>query len=235
MFQLSSKTKRGKLVCQQLKNYDNTNKLNGSNRVRMKSSKTSCGMSTHAVFITVSQIPAQCAPNFLEVAVQTESTILQPSEPNLKVVNQQFQLVVALEKALLAVKPYRKVVSDIAANDDKIRCYTGLASHAVFHSLLECMQPKVEVAHSTHSEPEIGRKMKLTCEEQFVTVTVLIQLSPGVINSRYCPEIQSISCHNFQGVFHLDKNLSCSIKSDIPMALKTKCLSMVASHVGHVR
>ena len=175
------KIKRGKLVCQQLKNYDNTNKLNGSHRVRMKSSKTSCGMSTHAVFITVSQIPAQCAPNFLEVAVQTESTILQPSEPNLKVVNQQFQLVVALEKALLVVKPYRKVVSDIAANDDKIRCYTGLASHAVFHSLLECMQPKVEVAHSTHSEPEIGRKMKLTCEEQLVTVTVLIQLSLGLL------------------------------------------------------
>ena len=73
------------------------------------------------------------------------------------------------------------MVSDIAANDDKIRCYTGLASHAVFHSLLECMQPKVEVAHSTHSEPEIGRKMKLTCEEQFVTVTVLIQLSLGLL------------------------------------------------------
>ena len=221
MFQLSSKTKRGKLVCQQLKNYDNTNKLNGSHRVRMKSSKTSCGMSTHAVFITVSQIPAQCAPNFLEVAVQTESTILQPSEPNLKVVNQQFQLVVALEKALLVVKPYRKVVSDIAANDDKIRCYTGLASHAVFHSLLECMQPKVEVAHSTHSEPEIGRKMKLTCEEQFVTV--LIQLSLGLLTVDIAQRFKVSPAIIFR-VFSTRIRISAA-----------KCLSVVASHVGHVR
>lgn len=123
--------------------------------------------------------------------------------------------------ALLAVKPDRKAVSDIAVNDDKIRCYTGLASHAVFHSLLECMQPKVEVAHSTHSEPEIGRKMKLTCEEQFVTV--LIQLSLGLLTVDIAQRFKVSPAIIFR-VFSTRIRISAA-----------KCLSVVASHVGHVR
>ena len=104
--------------------------------------------------------------------------LLQSSKASLKVANQRLQLkVVALDRALLAVKHDRRVISHITTNDDKVKFYTGLPSCAVFHFLLECMQPKVEEVHHATGETELGRIMNLNnYEEQFLTVLMRLHL-----------------------------------------------------------
>ena len=125
----------------------------------------------------MNQSPGQCVPTVSETPVQTDSIILLPDEVDLKVVNQHLQQkVVELERTLLVVKPDRRWVSDITTNDGKIRFYTGLPSCAVFRSLLEYMQPKVE---EVHHKTELGRKMKLTYAEQFLAV--LMRLCLGLL------------------------------------------------------
>jgi len=78
--------------------------------------------------------------------------------------------VVELEWTLLGVKPDSRWVSDITTNDGKIRFYTGLPSCAVFRSLLEYMQTKVEGVYRAPVGTELGRKMKLTYAEHFLAV-----------------------------------------------------------------
>ena len=134
-------------------------------------------LSSSSCVAGMNQSPGQCVPTVSETAVQTDSIVLLPEEVDLKVVNQHLQQkVVELERTLLVVKPDRRWVSDITTNDGKIRFYTGLPSCAVFRSLLEYMQPKVE---EVHRKTELGRKMKLTYAEQFLAM--LMRLCLGLL------------------------------------------------------
>ena len=131
-------------------------------------------LSSSSCVAEMNQSPGQCVLTVSETAVQTDSIVLLPDEVDLKVVNQHLQQkVVELERTLLVVKPDRRWVSDITTNDGKIRFYTGLPSCAVFRSLLEYMQPKVE---EVHRKTELGRKMKLTYAEQFLAVLMRLRL-----------------------------------------------------------
>ena len=125
----------------------------------------------------INQSPGQCVQTLSEIAVQKDSIVLLPDEVDLKVVNQHLQQkVVELGRTWLVVKHDRRWVSDITTNDGKIRFYTSLPSCAVFHSLLEYTQPKVE---EVHHKTELGRKMKLTYAERFLAV--LMPRFPGCL------------------------------------------------------
>ena len=95
------------------------------------------------------------------VSCAARQYVLQSSRASRKAANQQLQLkVVALERALLVVKPYKKMISDITTNYDIIKFYTGLPSCAVFHSLLEYMQPKgAEAQYATVISRHMLQKM----------------------------------------------------------------------------
>ena len=95
---------------------------------------------------------------FKEASVQTDLSLLLPSETSLLLIsNQQLQLkVAALEQEIFGFTSKRPMFGSIIDNDERTKFYTGLPSYNLFSALLEYIQPKVATRDTSESGIQVS-------------------------------------------------------------------------------